>query len=98
MIKWLNVTANGQINLGRKHKDGELVVLVKGTFGGGTLNFGYEDKNNAYTVFSSGTPVTAPIEVSIQMANGVEVMVELTGATTPDIDVGISADFFTAAF
>lgn len=98
MLKWVKLTADGQLVLGRKQRDGDLTILVNGSFGGGTLTFGYEDHEGNFAPFASGAPLTAAAEASIASAEGVELMVDLAGSTTPDINIGIAADFFTAAF
>jgi len=98
MLQWANLTADGQIELGRKHKDGDLTILLNGDFGGGTLRFGYKDQDNTYRDFAEGASLTAATEASLAMANGVVLMAELTGSTSPDLNIGIGADFFTASF
>ncbi len=99
MLSWLTLTQDGTTKLGRKHSDGILAILINGDFGsGGKLYFGYENKDGTYQRFADTMQIIAPKEHTVLMAKGIELFVELENSTNPDINIGIAADFFTAAF
>lgn len=95
MLNWKTLTADGTITLGMKHKDGNVVILARGSFGGGSLTFGYEDQSGAFSPFASGTALTASGEETIALAPDIVLMAELTGSTTPSIELVAAAEWFT---
>jgi len=92
-IVWTPIAADGQKTLGSKIRGtANVVILVYGGFGGGTLTFGYIGADGAFKAFIGVTALTTAGERSIEVGKGVTVAVSLAGATTPTITVGRVAD------
>lgn len=65
-----------------------VVVMATGTFGGGTLNI--HVKHPAHSVSLVRDSMTAAGVVELELPVGYEVHTELTGATTPSVEVTVS--------
>lgn len=89
------ITADGTVPLGKKMDAvGDCVITVRGTFGGGTLTFGYMDTTATFRAFETDATLTAAGDRVITLCRGMTVAVDLTGATGPSVVVGCSADGF----
>ena len=81
------ITANGvtalpQIPEGKR----KMTILASGTFGTGTLAFGYKDNSGTFIPFTTiASSITSAGEVLIDVGPGVGVAVSLSGATAPAI-------------
>lgn len=97
-MKFISITANGVVSLGEKlHSSDEVVVLISGGFGGGTLTFGYMDDTETFIAFvATEAAFTAADEFAVMMGAGQVLAANLTGATGPTIKVGVAASYFSA--
>lgn len=92
-IVWKPITADGQTTLGSKIRGtANVVVLVYGGFGTGTLTFGYIGADGAFKPMASVTALTAAGERLIEVGKGVTLAVSLASSTAPTITVGTVAD------
>lgn len=88
------ITANGIYTIEAKFVGGDYILYVSGTFGGGTITYGYVDASDNFATIkkpdgedltatnSSGYIIVAP--PSRQLA------VNLTGSTSPNIKLAIA--------
>ena len=95
MLKWITVTANGTTVIGQKHKVGEILLLVSGTFDGGIVQFGYLKKDETFQPLADLTSLTIPGERAVTFGEGLQLAVNVESATSPDILIGVCAEFFT---
>lgn len=98
MLQWITLKQDGIVRLGRKHSDGILTVLINGDFGMGKLYFGYENKDGTYQRFADEMQIMQGKEHTVIMAEGIHLFAELESSMNPELNIGIAANFFTAAF
>ncbi len=80
----MKITANGVTAL-NSDRENSAVLTASGTFDGGTLTIG-QLIDGTYTAFVDDASFTGAFEKLVTKGVNVQLAVELTGATSPDID------------
>lgn len=67
-------------------------VAAHGTFGGGSLALEQQINDNVYPVLSDGVAITMAVDtdIPIKLVPGDRVRLNLSGATSPDLDTNIA--------
>lgn len=66
----------------------DMLIIPKGTFGGGTLTLKVSaDNGSTFVALNPSVTWTSAVGVSVSLPKGTIFRVELTGATTPSLDV-----------
>jgi len=96
MLRWFRLTANGTVVLGKKHNISEVLLVVHGNFGGsGLITFGYLDRAGVHKPLADQDTLAVAGERAITLGENMELTVNLAGASSPDIEIGLCAEHFT---
>ena len=71
-----------------------ILLLVRGGFGSGTLKPGYFDDDDVFTPMDPGLELTTRGILEAPTGTGMKFGIELSGSTTPSLDVFVLADSF----
>ena len=82
----IKVTADGEIDI-MTSKNNASTFNVNGSFGGGTLAFGYRNEAGTFSAYATNGSLTGPGELVIDAGRDVKLMVSMTGSTTPDVNI-----------
>ena len=93
-MKFLNFTADEILTIGKVPRNTTLGYVVKGGFGGGTATFGTRDPADNFVPFTDPAPVTAAKNGSFFAAKGTDIAVQVSGSTTPTLEIAINGDYF----
>ena len=93
-MKWKNLTADTEVNVGSAPNDTVVTVMAEGTFGGGTLAIGtYAADGTTFVPFTDPAPLTAAGNMQVRIPKGMTIIASLSGSTTPDLNFFVASQF-----
>ena len=87
----LKIIADGEFTVTKPGGNEATAYKTSGSFGGGTLTFGYRDADGNFAAYTTDAVYTAANQFVMEHGIEAETMVDLTGATAPDISILASA-------
>lgn len=85
-----NLTGNGQTTAITVADGGRVLMIVDGgTWGSGTLALQAQDPADAWKDIAAGLTADGQSEVILPKGESIDIRANLTGATSPDLDIWI---------
>lgn len=94
-MKYVTFTADATLTFGKAPRNTTVSFVATGTFGSGSVTFGTLAKDGVtFVPFTDPSAVTAAGNGAFFLGKGTTLLVDLAGATTPNLDIGVSGDHF----
>lgn len=90
-LQFITLDADKAVTLGKKIRSrGTALVVLSGDFGGGTLTLGYRDDLGGFQTLGLSRTTEGSLEGPY--GTGMELAVDLSGSTSPDLKIGFVVD------